>query len=257
MASTEPESENFVQSFAKGLAVLRSFKGDHAGFTLSEISRNAGISRASARRLLLTLEILGYVRSTQGSFALTPLVLEFGNLYLESIGLPEIAQPHLEILSAKLGESTSAAVLDSGEIVYVARVSTKKIMSANISVGTKFPAALTAMGRVQLATKTPQEIEFSLDYIKNQRSKADLERIRESIYSAADSCIVDQELEAGLRSIAVPIHDATGVVIAAINISANALQTDISTMKNNYLPELIKTAAVIEKDIARVSRRKD
>src|SRR5690606_36124028 len=144
-------SDDFVQSLARGLAVIRAFDADHAELTLSEVARRAELPRAAARRFLRTLAVLGYVRSDGKVFRLTPRVLELGFSYLSALSLPEIAQPHLERLSHELDESVSAAVLDGDDIVYVARVATRRIMSVGITIGTRFPARKTSMGRVLLA----------------------------------------------------------------------------------------------------------
>ena len=144
-------SGDFVQSLARGLAVIRAFDAEHAELTLSEVARRAGITRAAAGRFLRTLERLGYVRADERLFALTPRVLELGFSYLSSLSLPEIVQPHLEKLSRDVDESVSAAVLDGSDIVYIARVPTRRIMSVRITIGTRFPAYATSMGRVLLA----------------------------------------------------------------------------------------------------------
>jgi IclR family pca regulon transcriptional regulator len=147
----EAASGEFVQSLARGLAVIRAFDADHPELTLSDVARRAGITRAAARRFLLTLESLGYVAADGRAFRLTPRVLELGFSYLSSLSLPEIVQPHLEALSRDVDESVSAAVLDGADIVYIARVPTRRIMSVRITIGTRFPAFATSMGRALLA----------------------------------------------------------------------------------------------------------
>src|SRR5215470_15700740 len=144
-------SNDFVQSLERGLAVIRVFGPERTRLTLSEVAREAGLTRAAARRFLLTLVELGYVRSDGREFSLRPRVLELGYAYLSGLAMPEIAQPHLEVLSSKMHESSSISVLDGHHIVYVARVPTKRIMTVAISVGTRFPAYATSMGRVMLA----------------------------------------------------------------------------------------------------------
>src|SRR5690606_42087334 len=174
---------------ARGLAVIRAFDADHAELTLSEVARRAELPRAAARRFLRTLAVLGYVRSDGKVFRLTPRVLELGFSYLSALSLPEIAQPHLERLSHELDESVSAAVLDGDDIGYVARVATRRIMSVGITIGTRFPARKTSMGRVLLAAA-------DAGYAPEVR--------------AAGWAIVDQELEPGLRAVAAPVRDRTG-----------------------------------------------
>src|SRR5690242_2893586 len=153
---------DFVQSLERGLAVIRAFDADHPQLTLSEVARATGLTRAAARRFLLTLVELGYVRTDGRLFALRPRVLELGYAYLSSLTLPEVAEPHLEQLVATVRESSSVSVLDRDEVVYVARVATKRIMRVAISVGTRFPAYATSMGRVLLAGQSDEWVE---DYL--------------------------------------------------------------------------------------------
>ena len=143
--------EHFVQSLERGLAVIRAFGADDPELTLSDVARRTGLTRAAARRFLLTLCDLGYVRTDGKQFALTPRVLDLGYAFLSSLTLPEVAEPHLERLAAELRESSSVSVLDGDEIVYVGRVPTSRIMRVAINVGTRFPAYATSMGRVLLA----------------------------------------------------------------------------------------------------------
>ena len=156
MTDDAARSNDTIQSLVRGLAVIRAFDAEHAELTLSEVARRTDITRAAAGRFLRTLEELGYVRGSAGSgvgrtFALTPRVLELGFSYLSALSIPEIVQPHLERLSREVDESVSAAVLDGGDIVYIARVPTRRIMSVRITIGTRFPAFATSMGRVLLA----------------------------------------------------------------------------------------------------------
>uniref|UniRef100_UPI003F8289FB IclR family transcriptional regulator domain-containing protein n=1 Tax=Actinosynnema sp. TaxID=1872144 RepID=UPI003F8289FB len=161
---------DFVQSLARGLLVIRAFDADHPELTLSQVARITGLTRAAARRFLHTLVALGYVRSDGRLFALRPQVLQLGHAYLSSLSLPALAQPHLEKLAAQVRESCSMSVLDGDRVVYVARVPTKRIMSVTISVGTRFPAHATAMGRVLLAA---QDRAWLDEYL----AKARLERL--------------------------------------------------------------------------------
>src|SRR4051812_36275522 len=200
--------EHFVQSLERGLAVIRAFGPDDPELTLSDVARRTGLTRAAARRFLLTLTDLGYVRSDGKRFALTPRILELGFAFLSSLTLPEVAEPHLERLAAELRESSSVSVLDGDEIVYVGRVPTSRIMRVSINVGTRFPAYATSMGRVLLAALPPAELDAYLTRaelraltpraIDNADDlRAELRRIREQGWA-----LVDQELEEGLRSIA-------------------------------------------------------
>ncbi len=220
-------SDDFVQSFARGLAVIRAFDAHHTELALSEVARRAELPRAAARRFLRTLEVLGYVHSDGKLFRLTPRVLELGFAYLSALSLPEVAQPHLERLSHELDESVSAAVLDGDDIVYVARVATRRIMSVGITIGTRFPAHQTSMGRVLLAA--------SGDALPDVR--------------AAGWALADQELEPGLRAVAAPVRDRTGEVVAAVNVSTSAARTSIEQLREVYLPALLRTTAAIERDL--------
>lgn len=221
-------SDDFVQSFARGLAVIRAFDAVHPELSLAEVARRAELPRAAARRFLRTLEVLGYVHSDGKTFRLTPRVLELGFAYLSALTLPEIAQPHLERLSHELDESVSAAVLDGSEIVYVARVATRRIMSVGITIGTRFPAAQTSMGRVLLAASDPGHAPE---------------------VPGAGWALVDQELEPGLRAIAAPVRDRSGEVVAAVNVSTSAARTSLEHLREVYLPALLRTTTAIEREL--------
>src|SRR6476619_2854301 len=155
-------SDQYVQSLARGLTVIRSFDSEHPLMTLTEVAARTGLTRATARRFLHTLVELGYVRTDGKAFALTAKVLQLGYAYLSGLSLPQLAQPHLEELSLKLGESTSAAVLDGTDIAYIARVTSRRIMTVGITVGTRFPAYATSMGRVLLAYLPPADLKAYL-----------------------------------------------------------------------------------------------
>jgi IclR family pca regulon transcriptional regulator len=252
--------DHFVQSFERGLAVIRAFGPDDPELTLSDVARRTGLTRAAARRFLLTLTDLGYVRSDGKQFALTPRVLELGYAFLSSLTLPEVAAPHLERLAAELHESSSVSVLDGDEIVYVGRVPTSRIMRVSINVGTRFPAYATSMGRVLLAALPAEQLDAYLARaelrpltpraIDNAADlRAQLQRIREQ----GGWALVDQELEEGLRSIAAPIHDANGRTVAAINLSAHASRLTPTDIKRSLLPPLLQAAKRIEADLRDVS----
>lgn len=249
------ENANFVQSFARGLAIIRAFDADHPTLTLTEAARRAGVSPAAARRLLHTLEALGYVRSSDRSFTLTPRVLELGFHYLSALSLPERMQPHLARLSGEIGESVSAAVLEGPEIVYVARVQAKRIMTVGITLGTRFPAYATSMGRVLLAQLPHAELhqlltERSLTALTPHTITdpdallAEIDRVARQGWS-----LVDEELELGLRSIAAPVRDATGTVVAAVNLSMVRGPHTAAQACERMLPPLLATTAAIEADL--------
>jgi IclR family pca regulon transcriptional regulator len=247
--------EHFVQSLERGLAVIRAFGPEDPELTLSDVARRTGLTRAAARRFLLTLADLGYVRFDGRLFALTPRVLELGYAYLSSLSLPEVAEPHLERLAAEVRESSSVSVLDGDDIVYVGRVPTSRIMRVAINVGTRFPAYATSMGRVLLAALDDDELDAYLARADVRpltaraldtpaKLRAELGRVR-----AQGWALVDQELEEGLRSIAVPIRGRNGRVIAAVNVSAHASRSSKEAVRRALLPPLQATAARIEADL--------
>ncbi|MEO3925554.1 IclR family transcriptional regulator [Micromonosporaceae bacterium B7E4] len=245
----------FVQSLERGLAVIRAFDADHPQLTLSEVARATGLTRAAARRFLLTLVELGYMRTDGRLFSLRARILELGYAYLSSLSLPEVAQPHMESLVAEVHESCSMSVLDGDEVVYVARVPTKRIMTVAISVGTRFPAYATSMGRVLLAAQPARWLDNYLDTAElrplTRRTVTDPARLRTILNRICNQgyAIVDQELEEGLRSLAAPIRDADGAVIAALNVSAHASRGSSEVIRKELLPPLLATAKRIEEDL--------
>lgn len=251
-----------VQSLVRGLAVIRAFDAEHVTLTLSEVARRAGITRAAAGRFLRTLEELGYLRVTAGPaagvgsrFALTPRVLELGFSYLSALSIPEIAQPHLEQLSRDIDESVSAAVLDDSDIVYVARVPARRIMSVRITIGTRFPAFATSMGRVLLAGAPDGAIDTMLSASVRraftERTVTEPESLRAEIarVRAQGWAYVDGELEAGVRSVAVPLHDRRGTVVAAVNVSTGTFPERAADVVAEYLPPLRRTAERIDAEL--------
>ncbi|SFS78541.1 IclR family transcriptional regulator [Saccharopolyspora flava] len=256
MESEADTSSGYVQSLARGLAVIRAFSESSPEMTLSEVARATDLSRAAARRFLHTLVGLGYVWTDGRVFALTPRVLELGFSYLSSVSLPEIAQPHLEGLVSEVHESASVSVLDGTDIVYVARVPTSRIMTVSINIGTRFPAYATSMGRVMLADLPEDKLRAHLDQVDlaplgphtitaREDLQAELERVRGQGWA-----LVDQELEAGLRSIAAPIRDRYGRAVAAVNISSHASRTTREAAEQDLLPPLLATAERIAGDLA-------
>ncbi|HUA42995.1 MAG TPA: IclR family transcriptional regulator C-terminal domain-containing protein [Streptosporangiaceae bacterium] len=254
-ADSAGRDSDFVQSLDRGLAVIRAFGPGRERLSLSDVARETGLTRAAARRFLLTLVKLGYVRSDGREFSLRPRVLELGYAYLSGLAMPEIASPHLEELVAKVRESSSISVLDGDHIVYVARVPTKRIMTVAISVGTRFPAYATSMGRVLLAGMSEDELNRYLaeaDFESfTARTVTDPDRLREIVREVGRQgyAIVDEELEEGLRAIAAPIHGSGGAVTAAINVSAHASRVSLAAMRTGLLPALLETASRIEADL--------
>lgn len=248
------ERDGRVQSLAKGLAVIQAFDAAHPEQTLSDVARSTGLTRATARRFLLTLIDLGYMRTDGRLFRLTPQVLNLGHAYLSSLQLPEIAQPHLRELSDQVGESSSVAVLDGSDIVYVARVALKRIMTVAITVGTRFPAYATSMGQVLLADLDPQELDEVLartdlapltpqTVTNRSQLEKELAGVRESGYS-----LNDQQLEIGLVSLAAPIRGSDGRVIAAVNVSTRAGNAE-QLRTEQFLPALLRAATAISDDV--------
>ncbi|SEC11092.1 transcriptional regulator, IclR family [Amycolatopsis tolypomycina] len=245
-----------VQSLERGLAVIKAFHAGAAELTLSDVARATGLTRAAARRFLLTLTDLGYVRTDGKYFSLTARVLELGYAYLSSMTLPEVAQPHLEHLSARVHESSSVSVLEGTEIVYVARVAVSRIMTVSINVGTRFPAHATSMGHVLLAGLAEAElaayfVQASLDRL-TERTVTAPQSLRAELAKVAGQgwAMVDQELEEGLRSVAAPIRDRTGRVVAAVNLSTHASRTTAESVREDLVPPLLETARAIEADMA-------
>jgi IclR family pca regulon transcriptional regulator len=247
---------DFVQSLERGLAVIRAFDADHPQLTLSEVARATGLTRAAARRFLLTLVELGYVRTDGRLFSLRPRVLELGYAYLSALSLPEVAQPHMESLVAEVNESSSIAVLDDLDIVYVARVPTRRIMTITIAVGTRLPAYATSMGRVLLAGLGDDELDARLERIQLERftptTAVSLDDLRDriAVTRTAGWAMVDQELEQGVRSAAVPIRDAGGGVLAALNVSVHATRMTMPVLRKDVVPRLLRTASAIEVDLS-------
>jgi IclR family pca regulon transcriptional regulator len=254
-----PRSADFVQSLERGLAVIRAFDAEHRELGLSEVARITGLTRAAARRFLLTLVSLGYMTFSDGRFALRPRVLELGYAYLSSLTLPEVALPHMEALVAQVNESSSISVLDDTEVVYVARVPTRRIMSITLSVGTRLPAWVTSMGRVLLASLPEPELEERLRRsdirVLSAHTVTDPDELRTVLLRARRQgwAAVDQELEEGLRSLAVPIHDAAGAVVAALNVSVHASRGSMATLRRDVLPVARTAAEAIEIDLRRAA----
>lgn len=250
--------DSYVQSFARGLMVIRSFSAAAPAQTLSEVAQRTGLTRAGARRILLTLAQLGYVESQGRQFRLTPKILDLGFAYLSSLPLWNLAEPVMEALAAEVRESCSVAVLDGMEIVYVLRVPTHKIMSINLGTGSRLPAFCTSMGRVLLAGLPADDCRRRLDAAPRprytSRTLTDVQALQRAVDEAREQrwCLVDQELEEGLVSLAAPIVDRGGRTIAALNISGQANRTPPAEMRERFLPRLREAAA----DISRLLRMK-
>ncbi len=249
--SSRTGDPDFMLSLARGLSVIRAFGDGRARLSIADVARTTGLSRAAARRCLYTLSVLGYASSSEGTYELTPAMLALGYSYLSSASLARVAQPVLEQVSADLNESSSLAVLDGDEIVYLARAATRRILSIGLAVGSRLPAASTSMGRVLLAyadepTRTRYLARVRLTkhtprtIVDRAALSAELSRVGELGYA-----VVDQELELGLRSLAVPIRRHDGTVVAAINVGVHAARADRAALVREFLPVLERAAAEI------------
>ncbi len=240
----EDKDPDFVESLEKGFRVIRAFDVTHAQMALSEVAARTGLTRASARRFLHTLVKLRYATFDGKRFALTARVLDLGFAYLRLDSLAETLTPYLARVNEKLLESCSASVLEGLDIIYVARVSTSRIMSVSLGVGARLPAVTTSMGRVLLAALPQVERDERVakaELVAHTRHtvtrRSELRTILKNV-AIEGYCIVDQELEEGLRSIAVPVVDQAEHVRAAINVSAQANRISLDTMRRTFLPAL-------------------
>jgi IclR family pca regulon transcriptional regulator len=257
VAMSRITDRDFVQSLERGLAVLQTFSRERPSLTLSQAAELSGLTRATARRILLTLERLGYVRSEGRHFVLTPRVLRIGYAYLSSLDLWEVAEPSMEALAERTKESCSAATLDGTELVYVARVPAKRVMAVALTVGSRLPAHPTSMGRVLLAELAPDALDayFARAQLRRltERTVTDQGQLREVLAQVREQgwALVDQELEEGVRSIAAPIRGGQCRVVAAINVSGHAGRVSLGQLRDEFLPSLLETAKQISEDFGR------
>ncbi|MFZ6776261.1 IclR family transcriptional regulator domain-containing protein [Undibacterium sp. Ji83W] len=244
-AMTDP---SFMTSLARGLAVVRAFSDSRKPQTIANISQKTGIPRAAVRRCLHTLRELGYVDAELNNFSLRPKVLTLGYSYLSSTPLTVSAQPYLNNISRSLNESSSLAVLDDDEVLYVARAATSRVMSVALNTGSRLPAYCTSLGRVMLAHLSPDELDKYLGRTRlrpmTENTIVNQKRLREVLVGVrqAGYAINDEELELGLRSIAVPVRGASGTVLAALNVGAQASRVSVKQLENEFLPVLLRGA---------------
>jgi IclR family pca regulon transcriptional regulator len=257
--ATKRDEPDFVEALARGLNVIRAFSLSHLELTVSEVATAADLARPTARRLLLTLEQLGYVRSNDGIFMLTPKVLELGMSYINAQGMWDIARPHLVSLVSQTHESSSMSQLDGSDIVYTARVPVPKIIGLSVHIGTRFPAIATSMGHVLLASLTSKELDAVLKIPSQSNvvprvrpSRKEIDAILAEVRSRGWA-LSDERLSFGIRSIAAPVTDGSGAVIAAVNVTVNAAETSIAELKKSHLPLLLNTARAISEDFSRMS----
>ncbi len=249
-------SPDFIEALARGLDVIRAFQPRQPVMSLAAVAAATGLARPTARRILLTLEQMGYVRAVAGGFELTPRVLELGMSYVLSRNLWEVARPHMERLVARTRESSSIAQLDGSDIVYVARVAVPKIVALAVTIGTRFPAMQTSLGKVLLAALPPEEAGRVLAepsrsgiaprFVPGSEERAAI--LRE--VRARGWALTDEELAAGIRSVAAPLRDGDGRVIASLNVNTHAAETPVELLTGEYLPLLLQTAGAISADWA-------
>lgn len=251
-----PDHRDFVTALASGLQVIRAFDACHPRMTLSEVAARTGMNRAKARRFLLTLHGLGYVRRQDRYFELAPKTLQLGYAFLSANNYQSVIRQHLEQITEATGESSSMGVLQGADVIYVARsAAPHRLMTIALSVGTHLPAAATSMGRMLLAMLAPDALEALLGELTltryTERTVTDPTELRQHIEQARSQgyCIVDQELESGLRSLAVPVHNMRGTLLGAINVSTNAARVENSTLTREFLPLLQKASAEIADEV--------
>lgn len=257
-AAVPERSRDFNQSLARGLEIIESFDVSTTHQTVSQVATRIGLSRASARRFLLTLVELDYMATDGRNFWLSPRVLGLGYSFLSGLGFANVALPRLERLVADVDECSEAAILDGDDIVYVVRVPGTKLMTIAITVGSRMPAHATSMGHVLLAGLTDDELGRYLATAKLERflQQAQIDRsvLRDRILAARDNgyAIVDSEIEQGLIAVAVPIHDRVHRVVAAVSFSTHAGRHNADSVRRELLPPLQQTAALIEQHLGNV-----
>jgi IclR family transcriptional regulator, pca regulon regulatory protein len=248
---------DFIEALARGLDVITAFGAARPAMTLAEVASATGLARPTARRILLTLAELGYVRTVERGYTLTPRVLDLGVSYVDALGLWEVARPHLERLVARTGESCSIAQLDGSDIVYVARVAVPKIVSLAVQIGTRFPALPTSLGKVQLAALPADELERVLAEPTRSgltpRWRPDREERDAALREvrARGWALTDEQLAPGIRSVAAPLRDGEGRVIAGVNVNCHAAETSVDHLVEHHLPLLLQAAGDISADFAR------
>jgi len=239
---------SFMTSLARGLAVVRAFSDSRKPQTIAQLSQKTGIPRAAVRRCLYTLQQLGYVDAELNNFSLRPKVLTLGYSYLSSTPLTVSSQPCLNNITRELGESSSLAVLDEGEVLYVARSAASRVMSVALNTGSRLPAYCTSLGRVMLAHLPPAELDAYFARVKlramTEHTVVNQKRLREILAGVRRDgyAVIDEELEIGLRSIAVPVRGASGQIVAALNVGAQAARVSVERMRQDFLPVLQRGA---------------
>ena len=248
---------DFIEALARGLDVITAFAPRQPVMSLSEVAGATGLARPTARRILLTLQDLGYVRAAGSGFALTPRVLDLGVAYVRSMSLWDVARPYMEQLSERTNESCSIAQLDGSDVVYVARVSVPKIVGLAVQIGTRFPALQTSLGKILLAPLTSDDVDRVLAEPTRsgltprwQPGKAERDAELQEV-RARGWALTDEQLTRGIRSVAAPLRDGQGRVFAALNVNTHAAETPVEYLIDNHLPLLLRAAGEISADCAR------
>ena len=250
-APAHERTPEFVTALDRGLTVLTCFGSGRRSMTLSQVAVASGLSRGTARRFLLTLQALGYVDGDGKWFRLTPKVLQLATAYLSSNGLAEVAKPVIRRVTEQLGESSSLAVLDGADIVYIARVETRRIFSSGLDPGARLPAHCSSLGRALLAALEPAALDTWLREhplpALTPRTVTDPERLRAKLQEVRQQgyAVIDGEIEIGIRSIAVPVTDPRGHAVAALNIGTLAARVSLEQMRREFLPVLRAAAREI------------
>lgn len=256
ISEDDKRGPEFVTALERGLNVLVAFGRGPCRMTLTQVADATGLTRGTARRFLLTLQALDYVDSDGKLFWLTPKVLQFSSGYLSAFGVSEAGRSAIRSLTEQIGESSSMAVMDGHDVVYVARVETRRIFSSGLEVGSRLPAFCSSLGRVLLAGLGDEELDRWLadeSYVApSPRSITDPKKVRQKVLEARrlQYAIIDGEMEVGVRSIAVPIHDRAGHTIAALNIGTSAARTSLDHMRKVFLPALREAAHQVEKTLS-------
>lgn len=260
MARPDAGGRDFVEALARGIDVLTTFSPSRVQMTVTDVADETGLARPTARRLLLTLESLGYVRATDGRYALTSKVLDIGTAVIAAQDSWDLAQPHMRELVQFTQESSSMAMLDGSDIVYSARVAVPKIIALRVNIGTRFPAVAASMGMVLLADLEPAELDAALatpslspviPRVTPSRFELDvhLAETRERGWALAD-----EVLSLGVRSIAAPVYGSDGRVAAALNVTVHAAETSIERLVDVFLPRLLDTASAITDEWQHLAR---
>ncbi len=252
---TPENGRDRLQSLERGLAVLQAFDETRPSATMAELAEATGLARPTVRRILLTLQALGYVENSGSRWRLTPRVLSIGQHYSASHAVVEVAQPHLLRLAEQTGESASLAALDGTEVVYVARVPVRRIMSINVTIGTRVPAHATSMGRVLLAWAPQERIARHIETTGlpscTPRTVTDPSIFRGALRTVRERgwSLVAEELEPGLVSVSAPVRDQNATVIAAVASSTSTARSTVGRLEAEVVPLLVATADLISKDL--------